>query len=75
MSETRFRDVAIGQEFDFVGGEYPSFFRRCVKTSARTYQTTEDTPHLNAKGATIMKPMRCAVGSVNAHVYHVGERS
>ena len=53
----KFRDVAIGQSFDWIGGAYPSFFKRCTKTSARTYYDEDGHKH--------------SVGSINAVVYHV----
>ena len=57
-----FKDLAVGQTFDFVNDEQPmmnSFYYRCIKTSARKYQT-------------ITEPiLKCRVGSTSAHVYHV----
>jgi hypothetical protein len=60
---TKFRDLQIGDTFDFVGpvAMYNSYFARCVKLSARTY-----TP---AEGEHTPEPMR--VGSINCEVYHV----
>lgn len=62
---TRFRDLAIGQTFDFINDNnrmWNSFYRRCIKTSTRKYQTIDGEP-----------VMQLRVGSVNAKVYHVAE--
>ena len=59
---TKFRDVKIGQAFDFINDAEPqltSFWHRCIKTGARTYE--------NLTG------VKYRIGSVNAKVYHVGE--
>ena len=61
----KFRDLSIGQEFDFIDDENPmynSFYTRCVKTSARKYE--------NADGS--VNVISYTVGSINAKVYHVG---
>ena len=62
---TLFRDVVIGQCFDWVGprSDFNSFYARCIKTGARTYREIEDDG----------KPtFTYRVGSINATVYHVG---
>lgn len=59
---TRFRDLAIGQTFDFVDDSRPgfnSFYSRCMKTSTRMY-ATQDHPTL-----------RYRVGTINVPVFHV----
>ena len=63
---TKFRDLAIGQTFDWVneGSRFNSFFKRCVKLSKRTYTTVE--------GESEPRPMR--VGSINANVFHESEK-
>ena len=61
---TKFRDLSIGQEFDFIDDENPmynSFYTRCVKTGARKYESAE--------GAGV--GVSYTVGSINAKVYHV----
>jgi hypothetical protein len=59
----RFRDLSIGDSFDFISGNplMDSFYGRCTKTSARTYEW----PSLCGK------VYRVKVGSINALVYHV----
>jgi len=57
-----FGSLKVGDTFDFINDEKPtwnSFYKRCVKTSARTYKALDDSK-------TVHK-----VGSVNAKVYHV----
>jgi hypothetical protein len=57
-----FRALSIGDTFDFVNMDRPmmnSFYRRCVKTSARKYQTIDEPKDTYS------------VGSINARVYHV----
>jgi hypothetical protein len=58
---TTFRELAIGQTFDWVNDAAigsNSFFRPCTKVSARKYVDDQGTEY--------------RVGSVNATVYHVG---
>lgn len=57
---TTFRDLAIGDTFDFIGPDpmLNSFYERCRKIGARTYETVPD-------------HMQCRVGSVAATVYHI----
>ena len=57
-----FRQLAIGDTFDFVNMSQPmmnSFYRRCIKISARKYQAIEDPKDVYT------------VGSISARVYHV----
>lgn len=51
-----FRELAIGQEFDFVGAN-PTFYKRCHKISARKYRDEDGDTH--------------TVGSVLCDVYNV----
>ena len=56
----KFRDLAIGQSFDFIDDSHPtwnSFYERCAKTGTRTYRSESGTDH--------------RVGSINAAVFHV----
>ena len=58
----KFRELAIGQEFDFVNdtpGAHNSFFQRCQKISARKYAYGPFRNH------------ECQVGSINVEVFHV----
>lgn len=55
----KFKDLNIGDEFDWIGGKYTSFFLSCIKTSFKTYQDTRRITH--------------TVGSPDAEVYHVKE--
>lgn len=60
---TKFKDLQIGQTFDWINDEKPgqnSFTRPCVKTSARKYRTIA--------GGQIE---HYTVGNINATVYHV----
>lgn len=59
----RFRQLSIGDRFDFIGPEslYNSFFATCTKTSARGYEWA------GVDGA----PLRSKVGTINVRVYHV----
>lgn len=65
---TQFRDLAIGDTFDWIADTdtrmFKSYFKRCVKLSARTYTAVE--------GETEPRPM--PVGSINAEVFHVEAR-
>ena len=61
-----FAQLSIGDTFDFINMSQPmfnSFYRRCVKTSTRKYETI-DAP-----------VMQCRVGSVSARVYHVADKA
>lgn len=59
---TKFRNLSIGDTFDFVGpGRFNSFYDRCEKTGSRTYTPIEG----NLKGH------KLSVGSINADVFHV----
>jgi hypothetical protein len=63
---TRFSDLPIGAEFDFVGGPSPSFFHRCVKISARKYEWRQ----VGADGP--QTRFTTQVGTTRVTVYHVG---
>jgi hypothetical protein len=65
-SPVKFRDLAIGDRFDFVGPEwrFNSFYATCTKTSARKYSWD------GAEG----QILTTRVGCQNVRVYHV-ERS
>lgn len=62
----RFKDLAIGQRFDFIAPKseqsafsYNSFFDRCVKTGGRKYRSIDrKMPAMN-------------IGTINCRVYHV----
>lgn len=67
---TKFKELNIGDTFDFIGPDRSnSFFNRCTKTSERKYQWDN--------------PVRCSlspsehletrVGTVNVEVFHVNE--
>jgi hypothetical protein len=59
---TKFRDVPIGQPFDWIDpspGARNSFFEPCFRTGARTYRV-------------FGSDMRLRVGSIDANVFHVG---
>jgi|HubBroStandDraft_5_1064220.scaffolds.fasta_scaffold34754_5 hypothetical protein len=56
---TKFRDLQVGETFDFIGPNrmLVSFWKRCTKKSGRLYEDEDgDTHH---------------VGSINAKVYNV----
>lgn len=57
----KFRDLSIGDSFDFIGPDrrYNSFYLRCRKISTRKYRDERGTEH--------------QVGSINASVFHVNE--
>lgn len=62
---TYFRDLAIGQTFDFIDDDnrmLNSFFARCTKIGPRTY-----TWHANIG----RRVMRTQVGSIYAQVFHI----
>jgi len=67
---TRFRDLAVGQHFDFVDDSrsFNSFFGRCHKLSARTYgwYVTDW-----EKAGNPLKVITSRVGSINVQVFHV----
>lgn len=58
---TRFKDLAIGDTFDFVGPDpmLNSFYARCRKISARGYRDDKRT--------------RYTVGSASVEVFHVND--
>ncbi len=61
MERKLFKELKIGETFDFINDEKPgynTFFLSCRKTSNRNYVDTSGCKHL--------------VGSINAIVYHVG---
>jgi hypothetical protein len=60
---TRFRDLSVGQSFDWIDDcriGSNSFYLRCSKRSTRTYTDSTGMVH--------------RVGSINANVYHVDTR-
>jgi hypothetical protein len=68
---TTFRELAIGDTFDFIGpvphgGEcrckYHSFFDRCAKVSSRSYKSLDS-------------GMKMTVGTINVEVYNVSNPS
>ena len=69
MKTIKFRDLLIGDTFDFIDDNnrlMNSFYDRCVKTSSRTYKSIELNPHYDGKSQ---------VGSINAIVHHVKSRT
>lgn len=62
MKMTKFRELEIGDMFDFIGPNrmLNSYHTRCIKLSPRTYGPIDGDDH---------DKMR--VGSINAEVYHV----
>ena len=62
QAQMKFREMLVGDTFDFIGGEYPSFFERCIKVSKRCYVGTT-------------KGLNYHVGSINATVYHIEGRT
>jgi hypothetical protein len=60
----RFKELAIGQQFDFIDDSSltNSFFYRCVKTGKRTYETVD---HITGN-----IPHKHEVGTINVKVYH-----
>jgi hypothetical protein len=64
----KFRDLAVGDTFDWISeGDtrmFNSFFKRCVKLSARTYTETEGE-----------ELHRYRVGSIGAAVFHVERKA
>jgi hypothetical protein len=61
--EKKFRDLRIGETFDFIHNEWyrPSFFKPCRKTSTRKYVDNTGQDH--------------TVGSINTTAFHVGEHA
>jgi hypothetical protein len=60
----KFRDLLIGDTFDFLNDEKPmfnSFYERCEKISARKYKGLDNR-------------IEYRVGSINASVHHVQPR-
>lgn len=55
----RFKDLDIGETFDWIGGQHTSFFKRCTKIGARKYRDEDGQEH--------------QVGSIYADVYHLQE--
>lgn len=65
----RFRDLAIGDTFDWINDARPSwtsFHHRCVKVSARRYRAVHD---MNGDLAADAPSM--TVGTINASVFHI----
>ena len=63
---TRFKDLNIGQTFDWIDDENPnhnSFFQRCRKVSASRYETTDG------------RLTDCRVGTTSARVFHIQEET
>lgn len=64
----RFRDLQIGDTFDFIAPTgYNSFFDRCTKTGKRTYSW--DNPRKCSLSPD--EKLETRVGSINVEVYHV----
>jgi hypothetical protein len=61
----KFRDLAIGDRFQFTSGIWNYV---CVKTSKRRYETVEQLMHVDGKGAEFWAPMRLEVGTTNVEV-------
>ncbi len=63
---TKFRDLQIGDTFDFIHPETcrTTYFDRCAKISARKYHSIE-------RGRTGHLPNEMEVGSINVEVYNV----
>jgi len=58
----QFRDLAVGDTFDFIDPSRPgfnSFYSRCMKTSSRMYATADHPTY------------RYRVGTINVEVFHV----
>ncbi len=66
---TKFRELAVGDTFDFVGPDrmYNSFFNRCTKTSTRKYQWENPVQCSQSPS----KYLETRVGSINVDVFHV----
>jgi hypothetical protein len=68
MNKTLFRDLKVGDTFDFIDDEnrmYNSFYDRCVKLSAMTYKSIEPETRPERYTGTYQ------VGSIKAQVFHV----
>jgi hypothetical protein len=60
----QFRDLAIGDTFDFIDEQNPthnSFFDTCVKTTARGYKS-------------LSTDKQYVIGRISAKVFHVNKR-
>lgn len=71
----RFRDLKIGDTFDFISPEtgYNSFFKTCTKISARKYSRVVD---VRISGRRKIKEVHeYQVGSIDCGVYHVNEET
>jgi len=72
---TLFRDLAIGDQFDFVDDRRPSFnsfFHRCTKVSARKYSWfVRDWANDDRR----LKLIESRVGTINVEVFHVTEEN
>jgi len=55
----KFRDLRIGDTFDFSAGKYQTFYDTCVKTGTRTYQS-------------VTTLLQYRVGSINCVVNPIG---
>jgi hypothetical protein len=64
MSQTLFRELRVGDTFDFIGPvpRLNSFYERCTKTGLRTYSWFHPERHA---------VIGTAVGTINCKVYHV----
>ena len=68
--QTKFRDLKIGDTFDFISGSrFDSFFDRCTKVSPRRYTWTRC--YADTKRA--RTTLQSSVGTINVQVYHVNE--
>lgn len=65
MNKVTLQELAIVQEFDFVGNDrlYNSFFQRCRKTGRNHYCAIDGS----------LKGISIRIGTTRANVYHVGE--
>ena len=61
-----FKDLQIGEVFDWISPEYASFFEPCRKTGTRGYVAVLPSGEANPRYG------RMQVGSLSAKVYHVG---
>jgi hypothetical protein len=68
MSQTLFRDLQVGDSFDFIGQvrRFGSFYERCTKVAPRTYTWFHPERH---------GVIRSRVGSINCKVYHVERKA
>ena len=69
-SSIQFRDLNVGDEFDFVSPNpmMNSFYETCTKTGPRTY--TWVSQHPVDRG----RVFKTRVGSINVKVYHVDRK-